>query len=70
LSALYDIAVRNIPHLQFFLHGMTVRSHTFRPVCMGIGFKLRYGTDAATLGIVYPTRFVHKQKTDVTLAGK
>jgi hypothetical protein len=36
----------------------------------GIGFKLRYGTDAATLGIVYPTRFVHKQKTDVTLAGK
>jgi alkyl sulfatase BDS1-like metallo-beta-lactamase superfamily hydrolase len=26
LSALYDIAVRNIPHLQSFLHGMTVRS--------------------------------------------
>lgn len=36
----------------------------------GIGFKLRYGTDTATLGIVYPTHFVHKQKTDVTLAGK
>lgn len=36
----------------------------------GIGLKLKYGTDKATLGVVYPTHFVHEQKTDLILAGK
>lgn len=35
----------------------------------GIGLKLKYGTDKATLGVVYPTHFVHEQKTDLILAG-
>ena len=35
----------------------------------GIGLKLQYGANKGTLGVVYPTRFVYDQKTDVTLAG-
>lgn len=35
----------------------------------GIGLKLNLKKGQSALGVVYPDRFVHEQKTDVLLAG-